>query len=168
MRNDYYNEVGGDDVDKNQSELAVQAKEYATDIFKQTDNCCKSMLQTSIQLLDLPLPKEVVHMGSFYRKGLAETGCICGALAGGMMILGYILHDHPKGLEAAKKFEKKFKEQNGATCCRVIHKGQGIMNRFTGNGCCALTGEAAALLFEIIKEYDPTFGKRGVLSDLSR
>jgi C_GCAxxG_C_C family probable redox protein len=146
-------------MEKEQSELATRAKDYAMDIFKQTDNCCKSMLETSIELLDLPLPKEVVHLGSFYRKGLAETGCICGALAGGMMIIGYVLHDHPNGLEAAKKFEKKFKEQNRSTCCRVIHKDQGIMNKFTGSGCRTLTGDAAALLFEIIREYDADFGK---------
>ncbi|OEF95927.1 C-GCAxxG-C-C family (seleno)protein [Desulfuribacillus alkaliarsenatis] len=134
-------------------EYSSSAKEYAKDIFKQSDNCCKSMILTSIQLFDIPLPKEVANMGAFFRKGLAETGCICGALAGGMMIIGYVLHDHPKGLEAAKEFERRFKERNTATCCRVIHKKQGLMNRFTGNGCCELTGDAARDLFELIHKY---------------
>ncbi|OEH84966.1 hypothetical protein BHU72_07180 [Desulfuribacillus stibiiarsenatis] len=132
---------------------AEVAKDKAMEAFKQKSNCCESMIRTSIELLELPIPPEVVNMGRFFQKGVAGSGCVCGALAGGMMILGYVLHDHPRGLEAAKKFEQGFREQNSSTCCRVIHKKQGMLNKITGSGCCSLTGNSAELLFSIIEEY---------------
>lgn len=130
-----------------------EAKSESEEAFRSGLNCCESMLTTSIKLLDLDLPKEVVHMGRFFRRGIGETGCICGAMVGGVMMLSYLMHDHPKGLEAVQHFETAFKQRHKATCCRVIRKSQNVLSRLTNKECEKLTGDTAFLLFQILQSY---------------
>lgn len=133
--------------------MEKEAQALAGEAFQAGYNCCESMLKVSIDLLNLEIPRGVIRMGHFFRKGIAESGCVCGALAGGVMVLGFVMGEHLKGKEAVQRFQKGFKEQQGSTCCRVIRKGHNLFDKFTNRECRELTANSALLLFEILLSY---------------
>ena len=70
-------------------------------------------------------------MSSGFPWGLGGGGCICGALAGGTMCLGYFFGRRIPGdpaftkcQEVTKELQDFFKETCGATCCRVLTRGK--------------------------------------------
>ena len=127
-----------------EEDLAKRAEE----LFRQGFNCCESMLKASIETFKLPLPENTYLMGKFFREGVAGSGCICGALAGGTMILGFIAGKDKKGTALAKDFRARFVKQFGSTCCRVIRKEQSFADRLSFRKCREITGFAAAILSE--------------------
>lgn len=130
-------------------QIANKLADQAEANFSQGFNCCESVIKAAIETLDLPLPSETYRMGSFFRRGVAGTGCICGALAGGIMMLGYIAGE--KGnQDLAEKFRQDFVERFGSTCCRVIRKKQSITERFWAKECQEITRFAGAKLQEVL------------------
>lgn len=76
------------------------------------------------------LSDDAIAMSSGFPWGLGGGGCICGALAGGTMCLGFLYGrrqpDDPKitkCFEITKSFHDAFKIRFGATCCRVLIHG---------------------------------------------
>ena len=68
-------------------------------------------------------------MSSGFPWGLGGGGCICGALAGGTMMIGYFFGRRTPGdpkinkcFELTQELHDYFKATNGATCCRVLIK----------------------------------------------
>lgn len=122
--------------------LASRAEEF----FRAGYNCCESMIKACIEVYDLPLPEETYLLGKFFRLGVAESGCICGALAGGVMMLGYLAGagDYDKSL--AQRFREGFVAEFGSTCCRVIRKQQSLTGRLRNKKCREITASAARLL----------------------
>ena len=62
--------------------------------------------------------------------GLGGAGCICGALAGATMCIGYFFGRTTPGdpkisrcFEITNEFADEFKKAFGASCCRVLIKG---------------------------------------------
>lgn len=125
--------------------LADQAEEY----FRQGFNCCESVIKASIETMELPLPEETYRMGKFFRRGVAGSGCICGALAGGMMMLGYMAGEQGD-LDLAEQYRRDFVARFGSTCCRVIRKKQSITELFRAKECREITRFSGAKLQEIL------------------
>ena len=68
------------------------------------------------------LPNFYLAPQVFQRYG---SGCLCGAIAGSQMVIGYI-HGRGKTEKAralAKEFIEEFKKTHKATCCRVLSAG---------------------------------------------
>ena len=66
-------------------------------------------------------------MSSGFPWGLGGGGCICGALAGATMCIGYFFGRKTPGdpkinrcFELTNEFHDFFKENCGGTCCRVL------------------------------------------------
>ena len=109
-------------------------------------------MATIIQDFDIDVPKEVIAMASGMAVGAGKSGCMCGALNGGILALGMIFgrteQDGPgnpkpvKCMQLSHELHDWFKQANGknAICCRILtkefdmgkgeHKAQCI--RFTG------------------------------------
>lgn len=121
----------------------------AEDLFRQGLNCCESVIKATMETMDLPLPENTYLMGKFFRRGVAGSGCICGALAGGMMMLGYLTGDS-KNKDLAEVFRQGFVNQFGSTCCRVIRKSQSLSGRFWSKECREITRFSAAQLQELV------------------
>lgn len=120
--------------------------------FKEGYNCCESLIKSCIEIFELKLPEDVYLMGKFFREGVGGSGCICGALAGGIMMLGYITGPNGGGVEIAEKYRIGFIEKFGSSCCRVIRKKQSVSGRFRNRECRAMTGHAAGAVAEVYDE----------------
>lgn len=127
--------------------LASLAEMY----FRQGLNCCESILKAGNEVLNLSLPDNVYLLGRLFGEGTG-SGCICGALAGGLMVLGYMAGDIKNPEIIADRFRSKFIENFGSTCCRVIRKQQSVTQRFRNNGCCTITKVSAGLIRDCLRQ----------------
>ncbi len=89
------------------------------------------------------LPDEVVQLAAGFGGG-SGTGCICGAVSGATMALGLIFPDDKRRVKRlTQELHRWFKEQYGATCCKVVlanHKGI----------CAELTGQVAGQAAQLV------------------
>ena len=114
--------------------------------------CCEALMDTIRRDFDIDVPEQVVAMASGMAVGAGKSGCMCGALNGGIMALGLIFGrteqngptnpDSIKCMQLSHELHDWFKANNGknAICCRILtrefdmgkgeHKEQCI--RFTG------------------------------------
>lgn len=122
--------------------------------FRQGFNCCESILQAGNEVFNLSLPDNVHLLGRLFREGTG-AGCICGALAGGLMILGYMAGDIKNPKRIADKYRSKFIENFGSTCCRVIRKKQSITQRLTNTECRRITKVSAGLIRDCLSRGEP-------------
>ncbi len=100
-------------------------------------HCAEAVVMAIRNQFRPELPAEVVQAASGFGGG-SGSGCICGAVVGGTMALGLVLPDEKKRVKRlTHELHKWFKEEYGATCCKVVlanHKGI----------CAELTGNVAA------------------------
>lgn len=64
-------------------------KNDAVEIFNQGFACSESIIYAIKKHFELDLSDDAIAMSSGFPWGLGGGGCICGALAGGTMCLGY-------------------------------------------------------------------------------
>lgn len=124
----------------------------AEDNFRNGYFCCEALMAAIRDNFELDVPKEVIAMASGMAVGAGRSGCMCGALNGGILALGMFFgraeQNGPQDPKVVKcmalthELHDWFKEANGknAICCRVLtrefdmgkgeHKAQCI--RFTG------------------------------------
>ena len=74
---------------------------------------------------------DAIAMSSGFPWGIGGGGCICGALAGGTMCIGYFFGRKTPGdpkinkcFELTKELHDFFRETCGGTCCRILTKGK--------------------------------------------
>lgn len=123
----------------------------AEELFNQGFNCCESIISACVEVLTLSLPRDVSLMGKFFGKGVVGSGCICGALAGGVMIFGYASGQCEIEKEAVDSFRREFINRFGSTCCRVIRKKQSVTGRWSNKECRELTKFTASMLIRAIQ-----------------
>ncbi len=109
-------------------------------------------------MLDKPYDENVTKLASGFPVGIGKSGCVCGAVSGGVMALGMVygrehgeamqekmfpmsadLHDHIKGIYKS-------------TCCRVMTRNFEFASPERKAHCIKITGEVAAYIAE--KLYD--------------
>ena len=140
--------------------MEIRAKEVslkklqkdAEDNFRNGFFCCEALTAAVRSNFELDVPEEVIAMASGMAVGIGRSGCTCGALNGGVMVLGMFFgRTQPTGpqdpqvnkcMALTHELHDWFKQANGknAICCRVLtrefdmgkgaHKEQCI--RFTG------------------------------------
>lgn len=90
--------------------------------------CSEAILNAFNEVYQLGLPDNFYKIATGFGSGLGESGCTCGAVASGVMILGLIAGRN-KAYEsermvylAVNELHKRFKEAHKAICCRVLTK----------------------------------------------
>ncbi len=141
----------------------LKIQEGAENSFKAGDFYCSEAIMNSFRNnFDNDMPESVVAMASGFPVGIGKTKCLCGAVSGGVMALGYFL-GRTKGkdeqvnvtLRAAAELQNSFKANHGCTCCKVLTKGFDMASGEHKKQCVAFTGEMARKAAEIIaKELD--------------
>ena len=107
-------------------------------------HCAEAVLAAVKDNFAPELADDVVRLAAGFGGG-SGSGCLCGAVAGGTMALGLVLQgDKKKVKDLTHELHAWFKDQYGATCCKVIlqtHK----------KICPELTGRVAGKVAELLQ-----------------
>jgi C_GCAxxG_C_C family probable redox protein len=105
----------------------LQEAEY---VFTHGFACSETVIYIINKTFDLGMPDSLIASSSGFPWGLGGGGCICGALAGGCMCIGYLTGKHtieeernPLCHKLCQKLHDEFKKDCKSTCCRVLMKG---------------------------------------------
>lgn len=106
-------------------------------------NCAQAVLQAATGRSD----PELLAMAEAFGGGIGKSGCLCGAVTGGVMALG--LHGKPKlGGALVKAFRDEFR----TTCCRALSKDYQWLSREHKANCRRLTVAAAGMVEQLLKK----------------
>ena len=115
-------------------------------------SCSESVVRAAI---DEGLCDESVLACATSFSGGMSSGCLCGAVAGAQLVIGYNYgRGNAKGnpVEArlkAKAFVDEFKSRNKVTCCKALRAGLEGMDRKLH--CSKLVADASEILEQLVK-----------------
>lgn len=127
------------------TELAKQCRIEAEALYRSGKyHCAEAVLETMRRHFTPEMPESVVQAVSGFGGG-SGSGCICGAVSGGTVALGLVLHEDKKLImHLTRELHAWFKEKYGVTCCKTIraNNDKGI--------CPVLTGEVGGKIAEML------------------
>lgn len=144
------------------------AKERAYHHYRNGANCAEAVLRALPEALgrpDLELPPSVA---AAWAGGVADSGCLCGALAAAVMIAGVCAGDEHSSRRArdkaarkmSKRIKEAFDERYGSSCCRAIRRRldpeSPQSNRYCADITADATGIAASVLAHCARETSGT------------
>lgn len=99
----------------------------AVDIFHTGFACSESVIYALGKHFELEISDDAIAMSSGFPWGIGGGGCLCGALAGGTMMLGYFFGRTKPGdiqnlecFEVCKVLHDAFCLKFGACCCSSL------------------------------------------------
>lgn len=133
--------------------LVEQARLRAENLFKsQAMLCAEAVIYTLNEAFEGPLtPEEAICLGSPFCVGMGGAGCACGALTGAIAAVGLFAGKKRIGengapiRNCAHQIHDSFRNEFGATCCRVLTKKVKNDKKAHFAQCTKLTGYATAL-----------------------
>ncbi len=140
-------------LDINMNEL----EKDAVKIFNSGFACSESIIFAIRKHFQLDLSDDAIAMSSGFPWGLGGGGCICGALAGGTMMLGYFFGRTEPGdarisncFQLSKELHDYFRKTCGASCCRILTKGMEKNSPKRKAQCTLFVSETVKKTAEII------------------
>lgn len=143
-----------------------QIQVAAEENFRKGFYCCEALVKTIIDEFELDVPKEVIALASGMAVGVGKSGCLCGAVNGGVMALGLLFgrseQDGPtnpksiKCMQLTHELHSWFMETNGkkSACCRVLTREYNMGKGEHKSQCIYFTGLCAWKVAEqIAREY---------------
>lgn len=144
-----------------------KVREEAEEIFRLGGFYCSEAIISSIRKnIDPDMPLELVSAGSGFPIGVGRSKCLCGAISGAVVCLGYFFGrskpsspDDPKSqkcLDLTHELQESFRTNHkGTLCCYKHVEGLDLLNGEHRPQCIAFTGEMAQKTAEIIaREFD--------------
>ena len=125
----------------------------AVEYFMQGSSCSESIIQEAVE--KGLVPPELLSCATSFSGGMA-SGCLCGAIAGSQMVIGYLYgRDNKCGNEVlarqkAKQFIEEFKKNHKATCCRVLTAGFDMASKERKEHCQSMVKECSEILEGLI------------------
>ena len=141
------------------TDKAMAARNAAGEYFKAGFNCAESVLRAAADALEIPAGEQLLRTATGFGGGIGHAGCVCGALAASVMVLGLLKgrteadQSRAAAYGAAGEFQRCFQEKFGATCCRVLNPHPFETREHLVN-CVKITGNTAKLLLEFIEERE--------------
>jgi C_GCAxxG_C_C family probable redox protein len=135
----------------------VDAREITGKYFKNGYNCAEAVLRSFCDTLNLPINEEALKIASGFGGGVGHAGCMCGALTGATMIISLLTgrtspdQSREPAYQSAAEFHKRFTDEFGAACCRVINLHPFATPEQRRN-CLKITGKTAELLQAFLQE----------------
>ena len=105
-------------------------------------NCTQSVLQASTGRSD----PELLAMAEAFGGGIGTSGCLCGAVTGGVMALGLWGQGARSG-ELVAAFREEFR----TTCCRGLSKDYRWLSREHKANCRRITVATAGMVAKLLK-----------------
>ncbi|MFV0362483.1 MAG: C-GCAxxG-C-C family protein [Suipraeoptans sp.] len=130
-------------------------KNDAIEIFNGGYACSESVIYAIRKNFEVDIPDDAIAMSSGFPWGL-RGGCLCGALAGGTMALGYLFGRRNPGesqeviFRTTKELHDHFKKTNGATCCRILTKDFDMMSPERKAHCTKMVVDTVQKTAELI------------------
>ncbi len=119
--------------------------------------CSESIVKTIRDEFELNLPDNVIAMASGFPIGIGNSGCICGAIVGGVMALGMFFGRTQgkdirvnKAMALSNELHDIFSIRHKVLCCRILTKGMVLGTQEHMSQCIAFTGEVAEETAKII------------------
>jgi C_GCAxxG_C_C family probable redox protein len=142
-------------------ELVERARNMAEEYFRSGGYFCSEAIVATInELLGSPFHPDVVRLASGFPIGIGKSGCVCGAVSGGIMALGMRYGRTapgtamPASFPAAAALHDYIVDQYGTTCCRVITSDFPEFNSPERKAhCIHITGEVAAWVMEYFRQH---------------
>jgi len=133
-------------------------KSDAEELFRKGDFFCSEAIVSSIKNnFELDMPDEMIAMASGFPVGIGRSKCVCGAVSGGVLCIGYFFGRTKGGdpkvnktLELANELQESFRKNHGCLCCHVHTKGFDMGSGEHKNQCVSFTGEIAEKAAQII------------------
>ncbi len=125
----------------------------ALNYYKQGYSCSESIIKAAVD--EGVAPKELLPVATSFSGGMS-SGCLCGAVAGCQMVIGYqngkndADRDGVKARQLAKEFVDDFKEKNKFTCCKALTAGLEFGSTERKANCARLVEEAATIMKNIL------------------
>ena len=133
-------------------------QEDAERLFRKGDFYCSEAIVSSIKSnFDLDMPDEMIAMASGFPVGIGKSKCVCGAVSGGVLSLGYFFGRTKGGdpkvqntLKLANELQESFKKNHKVLCCKILTRGMDMASGEHKQQCISFTGEIAAKTAEIV------------------
>jgi C_GCAxxG_C_C family probable redox protein len=110
-------------------------------LFDRGYNCTQSVLQATIRRND----PDLNALSEGFGGGIGETGCLCGAIIGGVMALGLA-----GKADRAGQLMANFKETYRSTCCRSLSREYRWLSKEHLANCREITIMTAAMVEELL------------------
>ena len=127
----------------------------AVDYFLNGNSCSEAII---LEASDNGLcSKDLLSVATSFSGGIG-SGCLCGAVAGAVMVIGELYGKENKygnptiARSLSKEFITKFTEAHKATCCRVLSRGFEAGSPERKQHCCNFVEFCSNLLNEVIKK----------------
>ena len=141
--------------------LAQKVKEDAENLFREGKFYCSEAIVSSIRAnLEPDMPESMIAAASGFPIGIGKSKCVCGAVSGGILSLGYFFGrtegGYPKverTLALANELQESFRSSHKVLCCKILTKGMDMSSGEHKNQCVSFTGEIAAEI--ILRELNP-------------
>jgi len=122
---------------------------------------CSEAVVDSIRVnIDPGMPMEMVSAASGFAVGVGGSKCMCGAVSGAVICLGYFFgRIHPttitdpksqKCMTLAHELQESFRKSHKVLCCHVHVKGMDMASGERKGRCAGFAGEMAAKSAEIV------------------
>ena len=141
------------------NDLSIKSKE----LFERGFSCSESVVRAAQELsyIDSALDMGTLNkIASPFSGSMGGSGCVCGAVAGAQIVIGLVFgrtapDEDPNNVkEISRDLAERFKDKRKAICCRVFtakHKDP-VSRR---QNCTEIVGDAAGILYNLIKENAP-------------
>lgn len=146
--------------------VVEKVRRDAEEYFRTGGYYCSEAIVASVRdNLATDMPEALIAAASGFPVGVGRSKCMCGAVSGGVMSLGYVFGRtgpstpaDPKSvraLAAANELQQAFRDSHRVLCCSVHTRGMDMASGEHKAQCIAFTGEMAAKTAEIIvRELD--------------
>lgn len=130
----------------------------AEELYRNGSYFCSEAIVSSIRKhIDPEIPESAISMASGFPVGVGGSQCICGAVSGGVVCLGYFFgRTQPKdekvnkAMALSKELHDAFTANHRVLCCKVLTRGMELGSPVHMEQCISFTGEVAAKTAEII------------------
>jgi C_GCAxxG_C_C family probable redox protein len=138
-----------------------KVREDAEEYFRTGGFYCSEAIVASVRDNLAPdMPASLVAAASGFPVGVGKSKCMCGAVSGGVIALGYVFgRTEPsspadpksvKTLAAANELQQAFRDSHRVLCCSTQTRGMDMASGEHKAQCVLFTGEMAAKTAEII------------------
>lgn len=121
--------------------------------------CSEAVVKTLIDAFEIDVSDDVVKTASGFPVGIGGAGCTCGALSGGIIVIGIVFGRKTpqdpainKAMELSAKLHAKFLSLHKTTCCRSLTRWMMKGSDKHMKQCTSFTGEMAVETAKIIAD----------------